>query len=207
MSKCRIRQSACVTTLLFLKNHGIGARRSDTKILLAALVGLATTPSAVADEAFESAALECRSVESADERLACYDNIVDGRSARSNAVASPDSATAPTATATATAAATAPADSPPAAATNEAEDEFGLPPMAEGDEKIDRIEAIVVKVSTSSSRKMTLELDNGQKWRQTTSSSLRVSEGDEVIIRRRSFGSHSLSREGTSRSMKVKRVK
>jgi hypothetical protein len=194
-----------VITVLSQNKPEFGARPAGKKVRLAVLAGLAVASSVLADEAFVSSALECRSVESADERLACYDNIVDGRNARSTAVASANIAAATTA-----AAASTPTDSPPAAAaaaTNEAEDEFGLPPMADDDEKIDRIEAIVVKVSTSSSRKMTVELDNGQTWRQTTSSSLRVSEGDEVIIRRRSFGSHSLSKEDTSRSMKVKRVR
>jgi hypothetical protein len=192
-----------VITLLSLINPEIGARRSGKKFRLAVIAGLIATPSVMADEAFVSLALECRSVESAEERLACYDEVVDGRNARSVPVAAATAATA--------AAATAPTDSPPAAAAtaaaNEAEDSFGLPPMADEDGQIDRIEAIVVKVSTSASRKMTLELDNGQTWRQTTSSSLRVSEGDEVVIKRRSFGSHSLSTKGTSRSMKVKRVK
>jgi hypothetical protein len=161
------------------------------------VAGLAAAPFVLADEAFVTSALECRAVESAEKRLACYDKVVDGHNARSAPVASANAGTT----------AAAAASTAPTAATKEAEDEFGLPPMAETDDKIDRIEAIVVKVSTSSSRKMTFELDNGQVWRQTTFSSLRVKDGDEVIIRRRSFGSHSLSMEGTSRSMKVKRVK
>ncbi len=180
-----------MVAVLSLKLPGYCTSRSRKTIWLALLAGLATAPSAMADDAFVDSALECRSVESAEERLACYDRIIDSRSGRSIPAASAEAAPAANA----------------AAATNEAEEEFGLPPMADEDDKIDRIEAIVVKVSTSSSRKMTFELDNGQTWRQITSSSLRVDEGDEVVIRRRSFGSHSLSREGTSRSMKVKRVK
>ena len=155
------------------------------------LLALAASTSVMADEEFVSSVIDCRSVPSAEQRLQCYDSIVDARAVSGNTTATSRSAM-PASTATAAAAVD--------------EESFGLPRVGKDDDRLDRIEATVVKLSTTSSGKVAVVLDNGQTWRQTTSSSLRLSEGDEVVIRRRSMGSYSISKPDTSRSMRVKRV-
>jgi len=157
------------------------------------------TVSAAADDAFVDTLRDCRSLASAEERLTCYDGAVDRHTARDDAeVADP---TAPAAT----------------EATEEpsAEDLFGMSPVeaqraleeSAGRKTVDRIEASVVELRTIASNKVAVVLDNGQVWRQTTASSLRLSEGDDIVIRRRSFGSHTLQKAGAARSMKVQRVR
>ena len=134
--------------------------------------------------------LDCRSLSSAEERLLCYDGVVDDYSVRGTERV---------------------ADVPPATADadedSNLEESFGLPPLADERATIDRIEATVVELSRTASGKIAVVLDNGQVWRQTRTSTLRLSEGDDIVIRRRSLGSHSLMKEGSGRSMKVKRVK
>lgn len=148
---------------------------------------------APADETFVSAVLDCKSLSSADERLACYDDVVDAYSVNS---AEPAAA------------------NPTESATVDAEALFGMSPVAAqraleestGREKIDRVEATIVTLTAVAPNKVAVVLDNGQIWRQTTASSLKLTEGDDIVIRRRSLGSHTLQKAGAARSMKVKRV-
>lgn len=134
--------------------------------------------------------LDCRSLSSAEERLLCYDGVVDDYSVRdAERVADVQPVTAD------------------ADEDSNLEESFGLPPLAEERATIDRIEATVVELSRTASGKIAVVLDNGQVWRQTRTSTLRLSEGDDIVIRRRSLGSHSLMKAGSGRSMKVKRVK
>lgn len=64
----------------------------------------------------------------------------------------------------------------------------------------------VTAVSKNSSGRLTITLENGQVWRQTDSKTLRVSVGDGVFVRSKSLGSFMLSKETSSRSIRVKRV-
>ncbi len=161
-----------------------------------------TAALAAADETFVDAVRECRSLASTEARLTCYDRAVDEHTARDDA--GPASPAAP--------AAAVAADEPEAPS---AEELFGMSPVeaqrtlekSAGRETVDRIEASVVELRTIASNKIAVVLDNGQVWRQTTASSLRLSEGDDIVIRRRSFGSHTLQKAGAARSMKVQRVR
>lgn len=159
-------------------------------VRVAAVVWLTLASAAAADEAFVGSVLDCRSLSSAEERLLCYDGVVDEYSARD---------------------AERVADVPPATPdtdkTSEAEASFGLPPAADSRATVDRIEASVVELSRTASGKVVVVLDNGQVWRQTRTSTLRLAEGDDVEIRRRSMGSHQLLKTGSGRSMKVQRVR
>ena len=74
-------------------------------------------------------------------------------------------------------------------------------------EQIEEEEAVAVTaVTKSSSGKLTITLENGQVWRQSDSKSFRISVGDAVVVRAKSLGSFMLSKEGSSRSIRVKRV-
>ena len=159
------------------------------------LPALLLTPAsaATADETFVSAVLDCKSLSPADERLACYDRIVD---AYSGSGAERETA------------------NPTESAAVDAEALFGMSPVAAqraleestGREQIDRVEATIVTLTAVAPNKVAVVLDNGQIWRQTTASSLKLAEGDDIVIRRRSLGSHTLQKAGAARSMKVKRV-
>lgn len=177
----------------------------DTKTLATATLCLAFASTTAADENPAGSVLDCRSLESAEERLKCYDDTVDSQSVPPAAPlpepASPEpAAEAPPAAEVAPAAAVASAGAT-------AEDDFGLPPSADSRPDADQIEAAISELSRMASGKLAIELENGQLWRQTTSSSMRLSEGDVVVIRRGSLGSFKLTKAGTKRSMKVKRVK
>lgn len=64
----------------------------------------------------------------------------------------------------------------------------------------------VTAVTKNSSGRLTITLENGQIWRQMDSKTLRVSVGDKVFVRAKSLGSFMLSKETSSRSIRVKRV-
>ena len=154
---------------------------------------------AVAGEALVDAVRDCRSLSSADQRLTCYDRAIDDHAPRDDTqMASPAVPLA--------------ADRPEEPS---AEELFGMSPVevqrtlekSTGRESVDRIEASIVELTAIASNKVAVVLDNGQVWRQTTVSSLRLSEGDDVVIQRRSFGSHTLQKAGAARSMKVQRVR
>ena len=190
----------------------------DTKTLATAALWLALASAAAADENPAGSVLDCRSLESAEERLKCYDDTVDSQSAppaapeppndEPAAAAAPEPASPEPVEEVPPAAEVAPAAAVVAAsASATAEDDFGLPPSADSVPDADQIEAAISELSRMASGKLAIELENGQLWRQTTSSSMRLSEGDVVVIRRGSLGSFKLTKAGTNRSMKVKRVK
>ena len=177
-----------VTTVFLLRN----TTRAKKPVLNASVVVailLAASSTATADEPFVDAVLDCRPLESAEQRLQCYDDIVDGY-APGGAVAAGAMATA-------------------GAGSVEGEDPeyaFGLPPEQDDSEELRQIEATIVKITPISAGWVSIVLDNGHQWRQTNNSTIPLSVGDEVLIRRGIMGSHTLTKEGNSRTMKVKRV-
>ena len=195
--------------------------RFQNSICIAALLCAGVATPAVADDTSIDAMRDCRSIGADDERVACYDAIVDALAApaaRLEAAAEPDPERPPAAPAveSAPAAATPPAAAAAASAAGaaaaatdagkSAEDSFGLPPEVAAD-RPDEIELTIAELTKMSSGRIALTATNGQVWRQTTSSTLRLREGDVVVIRRGSLGSHKLTMAGTNRSMKVKRVR
>jgi hypothetical protein len=77
--------------------------------------------------------------------------------------------------------------------------------MASGTARIDRLEARVTRLQWSRSKFFVVTLDNGQVWRQIDTGNLRLSEGDDVIIRKAAFGSFMMQKPGSKRSVRVKR--
>ena len=55
-------------------------------------------------------------------------------------------------------------------------------------------------------RKLLITLENGHTWRQTEDDSIQLKAGDSVTIEKASFGSFLLSKTGTNRKVRVKRV-
>ena len=128
--------------------------------------------------------LECRQIEDVEERVACYDGIVDTRLAAKTE-------TVP--------------DAQALFGTNDAEAKRIVEESLDI-EQIDRIEARVTGVKDSSGRKMVVALDNGQTWRQLDNKSLHLESGEAVIVRKASLGSYLLEKESGSRPIRVKRI-
>jgi hypothetical protein len=105
--------------------------------------------------------IECRQIEAIEERVACYDAVVDSYRTLGTTIAI---------------------------------------------EQVEQIEATVTDVRESASNKLTVTLDNGQVWRQLDNKTLRLKNGEAVIVRKASLGSFLLEKESGSRSIRVKRV-
>ena len=135
-----------------------------------------------------SAALRVCIDESDDKlRLACYDREVAELS-------QPAAELSPTV-------ADAPAPGPGEAAASEKK--FGIPPKPDKNELME-LTATVVKFSKGANIKVTVWLDNDQVWRQKYSAKFRMKVGDQVIIKKGSFGGYTLIRKG--RQIAVTRV-
>ncbi|WP_156904823.1 hypothetical protein [Ferrimonas senticii] len=135
----------------------------------------------------------CQSKSDKLERLECYDNI-------NSLVRDAFSRPAPQATTTSTTATTI-------APEVDAEARFGNENKAIAASKtLDAISATVEKIANDPYGKWTLTLTNGQRWKQTDSSNLKVRRGDSVTIERASLGSFLLSREGSNKRVRVKRL-
>jgi hypothetical protein len=150
--------------------------------------------------------LDCRKLASSIDRLDCYDALVDANArivagqAKDEAREShPSVATIPP---------TGPSD--PAL---KQEDMFGQDASnirksvqeTTGEKEFERIEATIVRVRHMASGKTVVTLDNGQVWQQIEPKRTRLSENDEVTIRRRSLGSFTLYNKKTA--IRVKRIR
>ena len=148
------------------------------KNLLSALLLFA--PSVLAAN---EALTQCRQIEEIEERVACYDEIVDLLYAKPTAVP----------------------DAQSLFGTNDADAKRIVEETLEI-EQINQIEATVADVRMSATSKLTVALDNGQVWRQLDSKPLQLERGDGVIIRKASLGSFLLEKKSGSRSIRVKRA-
>jgi len=77
---------------------------------------------------------------------------------------------------------------------------------ATGAEGIETLRASVTELQQAAPDKVVISLDNGQVWRQTTSSSLRLRTGDDIEIERGALGSYLLQKVGSKKTMRVQRV-
>lgn len=97
---------------------------------------------------------------------------------------------------------------------SEAPDLFGLPTdevrkRAEeqlGQTSPDVLEARIVGLKLLATGKFEVELDNGQRWQQIDTTSIRLTPGDEVRIRRATLGSFLLQRAAGGASVRVRRL-
>jgi hypothetical protein len=138
----------------------------------------------------------CRAVEADAERVACYDAIDHGQVEEEKEISPvvPAAAAAEVAT------------SP--------DEEFGKttnddltrdPEEPNSDDDDDQLTATVTGVREYKRDRFMVTLDNGQEWRQSSASTLRLDVGDKIVIRKAAFGSFKMAKEGSSRWMKVRR--
>ncbi|WP_395340166.1 hypothetical protein PN836_016245 [Ningiella sp. W23] len=88
--------------------------------------------------------------------------------------------------------------------------EFGaedLKASAADEEELNRIESTIVSASENSRNIRTFTLENGQVWRESESSRLRLKEGMDVFVEKGAFSSHFMGKESSNRRVRVNRVK
>ena len=132
--------------------------------------------------AAEEALTECRQIEDMEERVTCYDKVVDSL---------------PT------------SDAVPDAQSLFGRDDAEAKRIVETTlaiEQIDHVEAVVTEVQESATRKLLVTLDNGQVWRQLDNQTLRLKSGESVIIRKASLNSFLMGKKSGGRSIRVKRA-
>ncbi len=159
--------------------------------------------------------IDCRDMASSVARLDCYDQLVDRNttSTSDSADTGTDDSDAPAASATTTTAAPT-AVSATAASKVSQEALFGKSATevrksvqeATGATKIDEIAARVSAIRDSGTGYVVISLDNGQVWKQTDRSRLRLSDDDQITIRPAAFGSFMLRKIGRKTTMRVKRI-
>jgi len=162
----------------------------------AALALFFITASAQAD--IHQSLLDCKQLTDNSARLSCYDRLAAtfGSQAASAGVAVPG-ASAPAAVVP------TPATATPSAEVIEAD--FGKTQSRPSDQ-VEQLQATVKSLSRNKMRKMLITLENGHIWRQTEDDSIQLKAGDSVTIEKASFGSFLLSKTGTNRKVRVKRV-
>ena len=176
----------------------------------AALALFFITASAQAD--IHQSLLDCKQLTDNSARLSCYDRLAAtfGSQAASADVAVPGAVASGTAVPEAAAPASAPAAvvATPATVAPSAEvieADFGKTQSRPSDQ-VEQLQATVKSLSRNKMRKMLITLENGHIWRQTEDDSIQLKAGDSVTIEKASFGSFLLSKTGTNRKVRVKRV-
>ncbi|WP_339773063.1 hypothetical protein [uncultured Paraglaciecola sp.] len=84
---------------------------------------------------------------------------------------------------------------------------FGLAKVIEPEQKIEKITADVIGTKKDPYGKLIVSLENGQVWRQTGNSTLRIRTGDQVYVEEGMLGSYFLSKESSNKRIRVKRSK
>ena len=172
-----------------------GAQIHRMKNTFSFLPVLFALPVLAADDALS----ECRQIEDIEERVTCYDGVVDSRyfdeSSERDATDSPSSTTESRAV----------PDAQSLFGTDDAEARQ-IVESTLAIEQIQQIKATISNVRESASEKLIVTLDNGQVWRQLDSKTLHLKSGDAVVVRKASLSSFLLEKESGSRSIRVKRV-
>ncbi|WP_371193638.1 hypothetical protein [Glaciecola sp. SC05] len=88
-------------------------------------------------------------------------------------------------------------------------DRFGAEDLDIDDknEELTRIDSVIEAVTENKRNIRTFTLANGQIWRETESSRLRIKDGMSVYIEKGAFSAHFLGKEDSNRRVRVKRVK
>ena len=152
--------------------------------------------------------IDCSGIESDEARLECYDEA-----AKHSSVSEPDSRPGGEEPATPGQAVAPEVDPEPApAATPEElfgkseEDKNAAIAVAAGVEEVKNVTAAVTRVVEDPYGKITIDLDNGQRWRQVRVEPFKVSVGDEVVVRSAIMRSFSMQLKSGGRKTKVRRV-
>ncbi|MFW8590986.1 hypothetical protein ACOI22_09310 [Glaciecola sp. 2405UD65-10] len=159
--------------------------------------------------------LECKVISDNQKRLTCFDKLASQIVLKSDAkpkltVAPPTNTPSIVSLPPAPVAASKPLVTVPQ--TNEDQnkvkvDVFGLEHKQVIISDSDSITALVANVKKAPHGELVITLDNEQVWRQTSSERLRIKSDDTVVVTRGALNSFLLKKEGSSRAIRVKRVK
>lgn len=146
---------------------------------------------------------KCMSVDNDIARLLCYDALF-GR-----VQASPQEAVVPVPPPVAMLPKTVP-DNTPKAAPQPApiEEDFGAEQLSKKEDKAElrEIQETVSSVSENSRGLRTFILANGQHWRETESSRLRIKAGQEVVVKKGAFSAYYMKKPDSGRTVRVQRI-
>jgi len=165
------------------------------------IIGLAllTLTSFASAEALDKALQQCRTIESGEQRLDCYDAI--GRQQDSTSL--PSSVNSTTAEPTKALATKAPAKAP----AKDNSELFGFEARQITKQVPDRIDVEVIKANTVHGKKI-FQLSNGQVWKQIDTKRFVFSQTKgQAYIERGALGSFFFSQQNSNTRIRVKRVK
>ncbi|GAC32960.1 hypothetical protein [Paraglaciecola polaris] len=140
-------------------------------------------------------------------RMACYDQLstTNSSSQTQAPIASPPSVQTPPPSAK------VPATKPVAAENQVSRDtqikNFGLAKVIEPEDKVQKVSTSVTDASKDPYGKLIVTLENGQVWRQTSNSTLRIKTGDQIYVEEGMLGAYFLSKESSNKRIRVKRSK
>lgn len=147
--------------------------------------------------------LQCRQISDADSRLSCYDQVANALQpvATSTSTATQPAAAISTTVSSTTTTAVATSTAAPASV----EVEFGkrLPRAVD---EVESISSTIVKVRYNLHKKAIIQLANGQSWQQAENVQMKLPTGKACTVKRAALGSFLFSCEGSSKSMRVKRL-
>jgi len=90
---------------------------------------------------------------------------------------------------------------------DEVSEDFGLEHKDINGDRAKDIRAVVSSIKKTPYGKLIINLNNNQQWRQKDSERMSLKQGDKIVISRGSFNSFLLKKDGTNRSIRVKRTK
>lgn len=168
--------------------------------------------------------VECQSLADTEQRLQCFDGLLTQPRASDTSVtrivvraeSKPQAAEiAPTTaasgsadTGTAKAAAIKPdAEVVAKSASDKSSEDFGLKEWQRKEGSTQRLEAVILDITTNSQNIDFLTLDNGQVWREIEDTRVRFKKGQPVTIEDGLFDSFNLQVPGVRRLIKVRRVR
>ncbi|ESP92298.1 protein of unknown function (DUF3121) [Pseudoalteromonas luteoviolacea] len=161
-----------------------------------ALMTLCASIAAHAHETIDANLTACQNIQQDQQRLQCYDQFMNQYQSK-QVVKNNQANTA------------LPHQHNAVEQTNSTQPErFGLEnKITQQKDYVDNITAKVTQVNKSAHGVRTFELSNQQVWKQIGSDAFFAKQGDSVTIKRGSFSSFLMSKSGSSRTIRVKRIK
>ncbi|GLX80660.1 hypothetical protein [Thalassotalea eurytherma] len=146
----------------------------------------------------ESSLKTCADIVASTERLACYDKLAKTFKTPKVAVATQAQEVAKPAAIVA-----------PVVSQEQKEAEFGDHHLKKDKKpnELDRVQFTIAKISYSGKKKLKLTFENGQRWNQSDTETLRLKVGDKVELFKGAWSAIYLKKVGFNRKIRVKRVK
>lgn len=160
--------------------------------------------------------IDCKKEQDSIKRLACFDSIATETATLAEVVQQPAEIIKPTATLITD---TTQSESIPEETTREAEiavvtakeelrsENFGLEHRQSATEQADVLYVTVAAVSYTARKELIVEFDNGQRWRQLGSDTYFINTGEQHYLKRGTLNSFFLGKDGSNRTIRVRREK